>query len=121
MYRWYPVLWRVFPGNEAFKAGKWKEAVEGYTKAIDIDPDNKVIHPIDAAYLLHRMPCHTAGPTRAPHSYRHVRGLGVRRGVPVPAAANRAPVQFTVCCLHVELADRLHVPPRVRCMRGARE
>lgn len=30
------------PGNEAFKTGKWKEAIEGYTKAIDIDPDNKV-------------------------------------------------------------------------------
>ena len=32
----------LHPGNDAFKAGKWKEAIEGYTKAIDIDPDNKV-------------------------------------------------------------------------------
>lgn len=45
---WYiaPLL---FSGNEDFKTGKWKEAIEGYTKAIDIDPDNKVctifIHP----------------------------------------------------------------------------
>lgn len=29
-------------GNEAFKAGQWKKAIEGYTRAIDIDPDNKV-------------------------------------------------------------------------------
>lgn len=36
---WNPFL---CPGNEAFKTGKWKEAIEGYTRAIDIDPDNKV-------------------------------------------------------------------------------
>lgn len=30
------------PGNDAFKAGKWTEAVEGYTRAIDLDPEDKV-------------------------------------------------------------------------------
>lgn len=29
-------------GNEAFKTGLWKEAIEWYSRAIDIDPDNKV-------------------------------------------------------------------------------
>ncbi|CBJ26302.1 Heat shock protein 40 like protein [Ectocarpus siliculosus] len=39
-------------GNEAFKTGKWKEAIEGYTRAIDIDPDNKVYFSNrSAAYL----------------------------------------------------------------------
>lgn len=33
---------RSILGNEAFKSGLWKEAIEGYTRAIDIDPDNKV-------------------------------------------------------------------------------
>ncbi|CAM9623691.1 unnamed protein product [Pylaiella littoralis] len=39
-------------GNEAFKTGLWKEAIEWYSRAIDIDPDNKVYFSNrSAAYL----------------------------------------------------------------------
>ncbi len=31
-------------GNEAFKSGKWVEAVAEYTKAIELDPDDKVYY-----------------------------------------------------------------------------
>ncbi len=31
-------------GNEAFKNGKWKEAVTEYTKAIELDPDDKIYY-----------------------------------------------------------------------------
>ncbi|CAN0020001.1 unnamed protein product, partial [Laminaria digitata] len=49
--------WRI--QAEAFKSeggllvsGKWAEAVEGYTRAIDLDPDNKVYYSNrSAAYL----------------------------------------------------------------------
>ena len=37
------ILYSQYAGNDAFKAGKWTEAVEGYTRAIDLDPDNKVL------------------------------------------------------------------------------
>lgn len=51
----------LFPGNEAFKTGKWKDAIEGYTKAIDIDPDNKVLYE----YLSHRInPLAASSPSR---------------------------------------------------------
>ncbi len=31
-------------GNEAFKSGKWADAVAEYTKAIELDPDDKVYY-----------------------------------------------------------------------------
>ncbi len=31
-------------GNEAFKNGKWEEAVAEYTKAIELDPDDKIYY-----------------------------------------------------------------------------
>lgn len=39
-------------GNESFKKGEWEEAVEWYTKAIDLDPDDRVFYSNrSAAYL----------------------------------------------------------------------
>lgn len=39
-------------GNNAFKAGKWTEAVEGYTRAIELDPEDKVTTTYNRAIPL---------------------------------------------------------------------
>ncbi|CAM9705204.1 unnamed protein product [Phaeothamnion confervicola] len=39
-------------GNDAFKAGKWTEAVDWYTKAIDLDPDDRVYYSNRSAAFL---------------------------------------------------------------------
>lgn len=31
-------------GNQAFKAGKWQEAYDFYTEALEIDPNNKTLN-----------------------------------------------------------------------------
>lgn len=55
-YSWFPPILSFLgfknEGNDLFKQGKYKEAIDAYSKGIDIDPDNHVLFSNrSAAYL----------------------------------------------------------------------